>query len=150
MISQTAEYAIRALSYIVANGRDRRILSREISAEIGVPANYLSKILHNLVRARILGSSRGASGGFQLICDPATVNLLDIVHLFDGVVTRRECFLGQANCSDDSPCQVHERWKPVICSYQEFLEKTSLSEMGERRTHPATPRSDHLDKSKVS
>jgi Rrf2 family protein len=149
MISQTAEYAIRALSYIVANGRDRRILSREISAEIGVPANYLSKILHNLVRARILGSSRGASGGFQLVCDPATVSLVDIVHLFDGVVTRRECFLGQATCSDENPCQVHDRWKPVICSYLEFLEKTSLSEMGERRTSGGAPEPPSLDESAV-
>ena len=57
MISQTAEYAIRALSYIVANGNGRRILSREISNELKVPANYLSKILHNLVRAGLRRSA---------------------------------------------------------------------------------------------
>jgi Rrf2 family protein len=134
MISQTSEYAIRALSYIVAQGNGRRVLSREISQQLNVPANSRSKILHSLVRATVRGSSRGASGGFNMVCDPREVSLMHIVHLFDGVATRRECFLGQATCSEENPCQVHDRWKPVICSYLGFLEKTTLSEMGERRT----------------
>jgi len=62
MISQTAEYAIRALAYITANGNGRRVLAREISHELSVPANYLSKILHHLARSNILASARGASG----------------------------------------------------------------------------------------
>lgn len=130
MISQTAEYALRALAYLASNsdGR-RRILSREISEELGVPSNYLSKILHSLVRARILGSARGARGGFHLACDPGSISLLHVVNLFDGLATRRECFLGQSICSDVNPCHVHERWKPVICSYLEFLERTTLAEM---------------------
>ncbi len=137
MISQTAEYAIRALAYIAAHGRERRVLAREISHELKVPANYLSKILHHLARSRILASARGASGGFQLALDPETVTLLDVVNLFDGTATRRECFLGQAVCSDEDPCHVHHRWKPVITSYLEFLSQTSLAEMSRRR--PGTP-----------
>jgi Rrf2 family protein len=137
MISQTAEYAIRALGYIAASGNDRRILAREIAHELSVPANYLSKILHHLARSRILASARGASGGFELALDPETVTLLDVVKLFDGTVTRRECFLGQAICSDENPCHVHDRWKPVITSYLEFLANTSLADMARRR--PGAP-----------
>jgi Rrf2 family protein len=137
MISQTAEYAIRALAYIAASGNERRILAREIAHELAVPANYLSKILHHLARSRILASARGASGGFELALDPETVTLLDVVKLFDGTATRRECFLGQAICSDETPCHVHHRWKPVITSYLEFLASTTLAERARRR--PDTP-----------
>jgi Rrf2 family protein len=133
MISQTAEYAIRALGYIASQGGERRILAREISQELNVPANYLSKILHHLARSRILSSARGASGGFSLALDPESVTLLDIVNLFDGTATRRECFLGQAICSDENPCHVHHRWKPVITSYLEFLGQMTLAEMARRR-----------------
>lgn len=133
MISQTAEYAIRALAYIAANGNGRRVLAREISHELAVPANYLSKILHHLARSHILASARGASGGFELALDPEAVTLLDVVKLFDGTATRRECFLGQSICSDETPCHVHHRWKPVIASYLEFLASTTLAEMARRR-----------------
>jgi Rrf2 family protein len=137
MISQTAEYAIRALAYIAANGSGRRVLAREISKELAVPANYLSKILHHLARSRVLASARGASGGFELAVDPETVTLLDVVKLFDGTATRRECFLGQAVCSDENPCHVHHRWKPVITAYLDFLAEMTLAEMARRR--PGAP-----------
>lgn len=139
MISQTAEYALRALAHLVSQGEGKRVLSREIAAELGIPSNYLSKILHLLVRARILGSARGARGGFQFACDPASVSLLQVVNLFDGLATRRECFLGQTICSDLDPCHVHERWKPVITAYLQFLEHTSLAEMVRNESNPAAP-----------
>ena len=139
MISQTAEYALRALAHLVSQGDRKRVLSREIAAELSIPSNYLSKILHLLVRARVLGSARGARGGFQLACDPASVSLVQIVNLFDGPATRRECFLGQTTCSDLDPCHVHERWKPVITGYLHFLEHTSLAEMVRQQPGAASP-----------
>ena len=66
MLSQTCEYALRAITYIAQNEVDGSVLAREIASATSVPLKYLQKILRDLVRAGMLTSVRGIGGGFRL------------------------------------------------------------------------------------
>jgi len=57
MFSQSAEYALRAVILLAQAGERRG--GRQIAAELGVPGNYLSKILLQLCRQGILSSQKG-------------------------------------------------------------------------------------------
>ena len=59
VLSKTSEYALRAVLHLARCGADRTVRASEMASALAVPANYLSKILHNLARAGILSSERG-------------------------------------------------------------------------------------------
>ncbi len=129
MLSQTTEYAIRALIYLANHNQNGPILSKDIAEKVQVPANYLSKILNNLARAGYVEGTRGIKGGFRLAIDPNSLKIHDIVSLFDSTADRNICFLGQKGCSIEPTCSAHNKWKPVADNYYKFLEETSLKDL---------------------
>lgn len=130
LISKTAQYAISAVLHI-ARETDRGGPARagEIAETIGLPRNYLSKILHVLTRAGILTSERGPRGGFRLARPAAETVLADLLLAVDPAVLQATCLLGNPHCSDSSACAVHERWKQVrepVCS---FFRETTVADL---------------------
>lgn len=73
MISQTAEYALRAIVYLAMNP-DSAFTTQQISATTKVPAAYLSKVLQSLAKAGLVKSQRGLGGGFVLTKSPENIS----------------------------------------------------------------------------
>ncbi len=128
MLSGTAEYALRAVVYI-ARHPSEPVRAAQLAEAIDVPRNYLSKILHELVKTGILKSTRGKRGGFQLATDPETLSLLRVVSLFDPLRGRRRCLLGRPECSDAHPCPVHHRWKSAAEEIARFFDETTVADV---------------------
>lgn len=94
MISQSAEYSLRAVACVAASPGGRPMTARQIARAVRVPAGYLSKILQLLARAGIVASQRGLNGGFVLARPPQELTLLQLVHLIDGSRRITACPLG--------------------------------------------------------
>ncbi|MBK7047210.1 MAG: Rrf2 family transcriptional regulator [bacterium] len=61
MVNQTTRYALQILGYLARS--DASLIPHEqIAREIGIPANYLSKILNQLRKSGIVESRRGWGG----------------------------------------------------------------------------------------
>lgn len=129
MLSGTAEYALRAVVFIARRGGDVPVQADELAEAVDVPRNYLGKVLHQLVRARILRSTRGKHGGFQLARSPRDLTLLEIASLFDRIEGRRRCLLGRPECSDVNPCPVHHQWKATSEQISRFFRETTLADV---------------------
>ena len=137
LISKTAEYGLRAVLHIASHDTEVPVRAHEIAQALGVPANYLSKILHNLARAGILISGRGPRGGFRLAQSPEELRLADVIEPLDPEMLQLSCLLGNAQCSDHASCAVHHRWKQVREPVMAFFEGTTLADV--RRGAPLTP-----------
>jgi Rrf2 family protein len=133
ILSQTAEYAVRAVVYLASAEPGRLVRVGEVAEAIGVPQNYLSKTLHQLVRAGVLASTRGPAGGFRLASPAERMTLVDVVAPFDSLEPRG-CLLGRPVCSDRTACPAHWRWKPVTQSARDFLEHTTVADLASDRT----------------
>lgn len=130
MISQTAEYALRAVLHLAQHSdRSSPVRVGKIADELGIPQNYLSKILHQLARTGVLVSLRGKSGGFWLAAPPDRLPLSAIITPFDRVEERRRCLLGRPQCSDRSACTAHTRWKEVADTVAEFFGHTTIADL---------------------
>jgi Rrf2 family protein len=129
VISKTGEYALRAVVYIVTEGRGASVRANEIAEALGVPANYLSKTLHQLARAGILSSERGPRGGFRLATSPEALSLADVLEPLDPTWLECGCLLGLPRCSEENSCQLHERWKRVREPVCRFFRETTLAEV---------------------
>ena len=67
MLSKTSRYALGATAALAERWDEGcAIRVGDIAADLDVPRNYLSKILHQLSRAGVLTSERGPKGGFRL------------------------------------------------------------------------------------
>ena len=70
---------------------DGPITPRQIAELISTSPTYTAKVCGQLVKAHILRSHRGASGGVQLARTPGEVTLLDIVEACQGKVLADYC-----------------------------------------------------------
>lgn len=137
MLSQTGEYALRAVLYLAADTSGQPVRVSEMAAELAIPQNYLSKILHLLARGGVLASARGKHGGFQLAIPPERLSLYRVVAPFDRLDDRRRCLLGRPQCSDRTACAVHTRWKDVADRLVSFFRETTVADLQLGATIPA-------------
>ncbi len=129
MISKTNQYAIRAVLYVAQNQTDGPVRAAQVAQALDLPANYLAKILHSLARAGVLVSERGPRGGFILGRPPEEVSLADVIEPFDPVTKQRGCLMGREECSDESPCQLHDSWKGVSDPMIDFFCETVVADL---------------------
>ncbi len=129
MLSQTGEYALRAVLHLARAGREGPLKIDQIASALGIPRNYLAKILHQLSRDGLLESSRGPTGGFRLAIPPDRLTLDRIVAPFDPIGSEPSCLLGRERCSDDHPCEAHARWRAIASSVGRFFRETTVGEL---------------------
>lgn len=129
MLSDTAEYALRATLYIAQEtGEGTLVRTDDIAEALHVPRNYLSKILHVLGKEGVLVGVRGPTGGFRLATDAARIPLARVIAPFDDLKPRT-CILGRARCSDRNPCPAHGRWKGISEQVGAFFRDTTLGDL---------------------
>jgi Rrf2 family iron-sulfur cluster assembly transcriptional regulator len=128
MLSQTGEYALRAIVHIAQQDADRTVGAKEIAEARNIPPNYLSKILRELVRAGLLDSARGVGGGFRIARQLGEIRVADIVGPFDDVSRQTQCPLGQTDCDGQDRCPIDANWRPVAEAFHNFVQKTTLQD----------------------
>lgn len=105
----------------------------DISRELGLSTNHLSKIVRELARAGILRTRRGASGGFELARDPRLVTLGEIVRLLENRQPLVECFREDGgNCTLMPGCGLRRRLAAANEAFLRELDQTTLAECAYR------------------
>jgi Rrf2 family protein len=128
MLSQTGEYALRAIVHIAQQDSDRTVGAREIAEARHIPPNYLSKILRELVRAGLLDSARGVGGGFRIAKPLKDIRVANIIGPFDNVARQTQCPLGNTECGSQDICAIDAKWRPVADAFHDFVENTTLQD----------------------
>lgn len=128
-ITRSSEYTIRALTYLARSGEGTFLLARNMAEDLGIPAPFLGKCLQPLVACGILESQRGRGGGFRLLFPPDEVTLYQIVDAQEHLDRARRCVLGQAECTDERGCPLHDYWKATSNQFIDRLRTTSLADL---------------------
>ena len=131
MISQTTEYAIRAIIEMGQKPEGEYVLAKTLAEDLDIPHFYLGKILQQLVKSRVLKSTRGRNGGFSLAKPANKIRLRDVVEPFEDVDKSSECILGQDSCNDKVACPLHDYWKDVRERYVQELETKTVSDLAD-------------------
>ena len=133
LLTRSGEYALRALIYLADRGSDGLLRTGEIADALGVPRNYLSKLLHQLVRAGVLRSGRGPQGGFALCRAPHELSLEQALAPIEAERIEGRCLLGRPECTDADPCPAHEQWRELRAHISRFLQDTTIDDLLRRR-----------------
>ena len=84
--SQSIQYAMHELSYLVKKTENKSVLIKDIAEAILVPEGYLRKVFQLLARNGLVRSQRGATGGFCLAKRPDEISFKNVVEAVDGSV----------------------------------------------------------------
>ena len=108
---QTVTYALDALCHLARCTPGAYVKVREISADLGIPQHFLGKVMSQLVRKKLLVSSKGPTGGVALKKDPGEVTVADVLSaLGASEYLEDKCVLGLGDCSDQNACPFHTDW----------------------------------------
>lgn len=127
MISQTAEYALRAIVTLSTNS-GQSLTARELANRTKVPASYLSKVLQALGRAGLVDSQRGINGGFTLAQPLEGVTVLDVINAVDPVKRIKRCPLG-LSAHQGRLCPLHRRLDAGIALMEAHLGQTTIAQL---------------------
>ena len=127
MLSQTVEYALRAATYLATAPSESRTVD-QVAEATHVPVAYLSKVLQQLVRAKIVTSRRGSGGGFMLAQPPATLSILEVVQAVDPIERITTCPLGLA-AHGKRLCPLHRRLDNALAEMEQAFGASTLAEI---------------------
>jgi len=127
MISQTVEYALRAV-VCLAGADEGRLTTPQIAEATQVPGGYLSKVLQALGRARLVKSQRGLGGGFVLARRPDQISLLEVVNAVDPFQRIACCPINHPE-HEHELCSLHRRLDAALEAVEKAFAETTLSEL---------------------
>lgn len=125
MISQTAEYALRAIVCLAGNP-DKSLTSRELAEMAHVPAGYMSKVLQSLGRAQLVVSQRGLNGGFSLTRPSSEITVLDVVNAVDPIKRIDKCPLGFPHHGENL-CPLHKQLDDAAAQIERTFGDTRIA-----------------------
>jgi Rrf2 family protein len=129
MFSSTVEYALRAVVYIAMHP-ESRLSSGTIAQHTKSPSGYVSKVLNDLVLAKIITSRRGPHGGFELARPASRISVLEVINAVDPIERIRTCPLGVPS-HGTSLCRLHRKLDDAIAMIEKTLATSSIEEMCE-------------------
>lgn len=138
MLSQTAEYALRAVAAL-APSAGQLVPTTDLAKLADVPPPYLAKVLQQLASAKLIRGRRGVGGGYTLNRPAEEINLLEVV---TAVGPLREARTGQQIMAlADGLHVLHELIDGSADVLRRRLEGTSVADVARQETaaHPDSP-----------
>ncbi|MDQ8184615.1 Rrf2 family transcriptional regulator [Pelagicoccus sp. SDUM812002] len=127
VISDTAEYALRAVVWLVQTP-DESQTTRQISEGTRTPLDYQSKVLQLLAKSGITKSQRGTGGGIRLNVPPEGLTVLDVINAVDPIQRIHSCPLGlkeHGNCL----CPMHSGLNDAVKTVESAFANTLVADL---------------------
>ncbi len=127
--TQTAEYALRALTHMAITESDAPHRAADLSEATGIPIHYLSKIMRRLVSAGLLDSQKGHGGGFTFARPLSKIRFADVLEAVDYETEPSSCVFGWGECSPRNPCPLHPFWSELKDDFAEWANQHTLADV---------------------
>lgn len=127
MISQTADYALRAIVFLANHTTESKTVE-VIARETQVPMGYLAKIMHSLAKGGLVESQRGPYGGFKLNSDPQTMTVYDVLQSIDPINRITECPM-RFEAHGTSLCPLHRSLDNAMAVNETAFKQMTIYQM---------------------
>jgi len=129
-ISAKTEYACIAMLELATSFRTGEpVRIRKIAEDHGIPSRFLVQILLQLKGAGLVTSTRGASGGYQLLRPPSEITLADVMSVIEG---GEEQLASNADENSRAVAVLLAAWREVANREREMLQSITFADLVER------------------
>ncbi|QDU79086.1 HTH-type transcriptional regulator CymR [Polystyrenella longa] len=125
MLPKTAEYALRAIAYLVDQSGPAS--ADTLAEHTKVPRRYLTRVMQDLASANLVQSRSGPGGGYELAADPDKLTILDVVNAVSPLERLKSCPLGLK--SHTSLCPLHAELDRAYAANEEAFKRVTIKEI---------------------
>ncbi|PKL51038.1 MAG: hypothetical protein CVV39_00395 [Planctomycetes bacterium HGW-Planctomycetes-1] len=133
VIRRNTDYALRLVAGLVENYGGKPISARQLAEGGDVSTALACKLLQKLSAAKIVKSSMGAGGGFELAKPPEKISLYQIIRAIQGDVCFNQCVINPKSCPRSPKCAVSKKLASLQKYIEESLKNTTLDKLLERK-----------------
>jgi Rrf2 family protein len=132
-VSSRSDYGLRALIELAGHYGRGPLQSSEIALRRHVPEQYLDQLLTVLRKAGFIRSIRGPAGGHELVKDPHTVTVLEVISALEGSLSPVS-WLDEPPEVTDHPhlCGQREIWERIREATTDILGSYTVADLLER------------------
>lgn len=111
------------------------ISAKEISSNLNIPFEFLSKTLQKLMKSGLIESQQGNKGGYVLAKSPKSTSLAEIVLALEDKTQLVECFSDDSDstCSRTTCCTIKGPIKNIQNKIDNIFNTTTLAELIDKR-----------------
>ena len=126
MISQTAEYALRAVVFLLQqNGAPNT--RAEIAEGSLIPVEYLTRVMKFLSEQGIVTIHRGPGGGYTIDPDQREVTVLEVVSAVERIPRVDKCPLGLTD--HEQLCPLHAKLDEAASLVEQSFRETKVIDL---------------------
>ena len=141
-LSKKVEYALIAILHMARQPESDLATAKAMADHYHIPGELMGKVLQSLARAKLITSTQGSRGGYQLQRPVESITLGQVIEAVEGPVVLTRCQEDPATCGQFHGCTIKEPIQPVHEQLVRFIHGISLGAF--RAPEPAEPM--HLDK----
>jgi Rrf2 family protein len=130
-VSAKTDYALRAAAELAkaASEGSGPLKGEKISDAQGIPKKFMENILHDLKRAGLVRTQRGASGGYWLALPPDEIWLAGIIRAVEGPLANVRGEWPEAVEYTGAAEHLKDVWIAVRASMRTVLESVTLADL---------------------
>ena len=127
-LSTKSRYAVTSLLDMVMHSDQGPVSLADISVRQGISLSYLEQLFAKMRRNKLVISTRGPGGGYNLENSPEDVCIADVINAVDEEmsVTNKDVMNGS---TDFEPCLTEQLWEELSEQIQNYLTTISLADM---------------------
>ncbi len=130
-LTTKGRYAVMAMADLASNNQSGPISLTEISLRQNISLPYLEQIFIKLKNKKLVKSSRGANGGYNLDRPASDIKLSNIINAVDEEVKMLNCKKqSKRGCNNKlTKCITHNLWDELDQHINSFFEKVKLQDL---------------------
>lgn len=129
-VSTKGRYALRTMIDLTIHEHGNPIPLKEIAARQDISLKYMEQIISLLIKAKLVKSVRGNSGGYLLAKPSMQYTAGDILRAAEGDMSPIACIeQNHTNCANADICSVLPFWLGLNKVINGYLDSVTLSEL---------------------
>ena len=126
-LTSYTDFGLRALLYLATLPEGELSSVAKVSALYGVSRNHMVKVVNQLVKLGYLQSQRGKNGGIRMACDPATINIGQVIRALEGNLDGIDC--GSPVCHIVSACLLKSALREAMDAFLAVMDSYTLQDL---------------------
>ena len=131
ILRRNTDYALRLMIALAKRYTEGAASTRSLAQEQEVSYELACKLMQRLHDARLVSSSMGPRGGFELGREPGQISLLEVVKVIQGPVRLNRCLMSDCACPRGGSCAIRARITELQGQMEQYLSSVTLGDLAE-------------------
>ena len=131
-LSTRSRYGLKAVIDLAIAYGEGPVSLPVLAATQDISEGYLEQLLRELKKGGVVDTTRGAQGGYELVCDPAELTVQRVLTLLEGSTAIVDCVgTERYNCGSACSCSARPLFLRLQTRINDVLQKTTIRELAD-------------------